>query len=229
MSLLYKNIFSKTFLVAAMLVFALCSSHCSLAQGQKRVVQLSGLVVSGDSLFGLPGANVYVAKAGRGTSTNEFGYFSMPVLAGDSVTVSMVGFKKYNLFIPTNYSRESYSVIIELKEDPTMLPVVDVFPYATEEVFKEAFLALRLPTKDKTNAEKNLDEQLLRRIFSNMPMDGAQNQQWAQQQFSRQQEMRGTVPANPLLNPFAWSELINSIKRGDFKKRKGVDFDEERY
>ncbi|RYF81950.1 MAG: carboxypeptidase-like regulatory domain-containing protein, partial [Chitinophagaceae bacterium] len=176
--------------------------------------------------FGLPGASIYVQKAGRGTSTNEFGYFSMPILAGDTVTVSMIGFKKYHMYIPANYSRDSYSVIIELKEDPTLLPVVDVFPYATEEVFKEAFLALRLPTKDKTNAEKNLDEQLLRRIFSNMPMDGAQNQMWAQQQYSRQQEARGTVPSNPLLNPFAWADLINSIKRGDFKKQKGKDYDD---
>jgi hypothetical protein len=26
--------------------------------------------------------------------------------------------------------------------------------------------------------------------------------------------------ANPLLNPFAWAELINQIKRGDYSREK---------
>ncbi|CAA9281260.1 MAG: hypothetical protein AVDCRST_MAG95-3325, partial [uncultured Adhaeribacter sp.] len=61
------------------------------AQGRAAVVQFSGIVASGDSLYGVPGVTVYVPKAGRGTATNEYGYFSMPVLAGDSVVVRALG------------------------------------------------------------------------------------------------------------------------------------------
>jgi hypothetical protein len=101
-----------------------------------------------------------------------------------------------------------------------------VFPYPTEELFKEAFLSLRLPTKEQSNAEKNLDQQFLQRVFASTPMDGGENQLYTQQQNVYNIERRNTVPANPLLNPFAWSQLVKSIKQGDFKKRKGVDFDE---
>ena len=40
------------------------------AQGKRRVVQFTGIVASGDSLLGVPGASIYVPKAGRGTSSN---------------------------------------------------------------------------------------------------------------------------------------------------------------
>ena len=49
------------------------------------MVQLSGLVLGEDSTSALPGVNVYVPTIGRGTVTNQYGYFSMPVLPGDSV------------------------------------------------------------------------------------------------------------------------------------------------
>ena len=195
------------------------------AQGRPKVVQLSGLVVSGDSLYGLPGASVYVRKAGRGTVTNEYGYFSLPVLAGDSVTMSMVGYRKHHLYIPKNYNSDSYSVIIEMKEDTTVLPVISVYPWPTEKMFREAFLSLKLPTKDKSNAEKNLDEQLMARIFAKSDYSTMPNQLYLQQQNVRQIEMRNQVVANPLLNPFAWAQFIEAIKRGDLKKRKGVDFE----
>ena len=63
----------------------------SVTQAQnykRRVIQLSGIVLGEDSVSGLPGVHVYVPKAGRGTSTNVTGFFSMPVLPGDSVVIA---------------------------------------------------------------------------------------------------------------------------------------------
>ncbi|QNF33436.1 carboxypeptidase-like regulatory domain-containing protein [Adhaeribacter swui] len=194
----------------------------ALAQGKSSVVQLSGVVASGDSLYGVPGVTVYVPKAGRGTVTNEYGYFSMPVLAGDSVVVRALGFKHLTLKIPKNYNKQSYSVVLELKEDATLLPEVRVFPYPTEELFKKAFLALRVPDEQKTAAEKNLNEQLMARIFDNTPVGPSanfRNTMDMQQMYLNKQSMPNRYNNNPLLNPFAWGQLINQIKNGDLKRK----------
>jgi hypothetical protein len=51
------------------LVCLLSSSKESLAQQQKRVIQLSGIVL--DTATGpIPGVHVYIPKAGRGVTTN---------------------------------------------------------------------------------------------------------------------------------------------------------------
>ncbi len=192
------------------------------AQGKAAVVQLSGVVASGDSLYGVPGVTVYVPKAGRGTVTNEYGYFSMPVLAGDSVVVRALGFKHLTVMIPRNYNKQSYSVVLELKEDATLLPEVRVFPYPTEELFKKAFLALRVPNEQKSAAEKNLNEQLMARIFDNTAIGPSANFRQTmdmQQMYLNKQSMPNQYNNNPLLNPFAWGQLINQIKNGDLKRK----------
>lgn len=199
------------------------------AQGKRRVVQFTGIVASGDSLLGVPGATVYVPKAGRGTSTNMYGYFSLPVLAGDSVVIRSLGYRNQTVIIPPDYQRQSYSVIVQLKEDATVLPEVRVFPYTTERDFKRAFLALKLPTERGSAAADNLNEQLMRRIFNSQPVGAVANyrQTMSQQQYDYDRRM-GVAPNpqsnNPLLNPFSWLQLIKQVKNGDLKKKEGVDY-----
>ena len=190
------------------------------AQGKVEVVQLSGLVLGEDSTSALGGVNVYVPTAGRGTSTNLYGYFSMPVLPGDSVLFSTVGYKRQYYVVPKR-QHESLTVIVELATDTTYLPAITVFPFPSEEVFKDAVLALNLPDNDQyANMRNNLEEDLLARMFESMPMDGSMNHRYfMNQQFDRLQYGSGPRP-NPLLNPFAWGQFIKSIKRGDFKKKK---------
>jgi hypothetical protein len=201
---------------------ALLFTEKAAAQGKAAVVQFSGIVASGDSLYGVPGVTVYVPKAGRGTATNEYGYFSMAVLAGDSVVVRALGYKHLTVIIPRNYNKQSYSVVLELKEDATLLPEVRVFPYPTEELFKKAFLALRVPDEAKTAAERNLNEQLMARIFDNTSVGPAANFRQTmdmQNMYLNKQMMPNQYNNNPLLNPFAWGQLINQIKRGDLKRK----------
>ena len=211
--------YHSVFAVVIASVLFLISSQVQ-AQGETTVVQLSGLVLGEDSTSALPGVNVYVPTIGRGTVTNRYGYFSMPVLPGDSVLFSAVGYKRQYYVIPQQRT-ESLTVIVELLTDTTYLPAITVFPFPTEEVFKEAVLALNLPDQGQyANMRGNLEEDLLARMFDAMPMDGNMNHRYfMDQQFNRVHNAAGP-PVNPLLNPFAWGEFIRSIKRGDFKKKK---------
>ena len=211
----------KILTVAACSVFLLVfSSGKTSAQGESSVIQLSGLVLGEDSTSALAGANIYVPTAGRGTSTNMYGYFSLPVLAGDSVVISSIGYKKQYFLVPEK-QRESMTIVVELLTDTTYLPGVTVFPFPTEEIFKEAVLALQLPDQGRyDNMYENLNEDLLARMFESMPMDGSMNHRWfMDQRFNQIQYGAGPRP-NPLLNPFAWAEFIKSLKRGDYKKDK---------
>ncbi|WP_081910618.1 carboxypeptidase-like regulatory domain-containing protein [Hymenobacter sp. APR13] len=218
-------------LAACMLVVLACwlLPTAARAQGQQRVVQFTGIVATGDSLLGVPGATVFVPKAGRGTATNAYGYFSLPVLAGDSIIIRSLGYRNQYVVIPPDYPRQSYSVIVQLREDVTVLPEVRIFPYATEKAFKEAFLALRLPKERGSSSAENLNQDILRRIFNNAPVTSMGNyRQTMQMQQLEQQRRMGMGPSqysnNPLLNPFSWLQLIKQVKDGEFKKKEGVDY-----
>jgi hypothetical protein len=226
-ALLYLRRFSWcfTFLLLGGLLLAAPQAQ---AQGKRQVVQFTGIVASGDSLLGVPGATVYVPRAGRGTNSNEYGYFSLAVLAGDSIVIRSLGYSMQSIVIPADYQRTSYSVIVTLREDATILPEVRVFPYSTERDFKKAFLALRLPTERGSRAAENLNAQLMNRMFNAQPMSAMANyrQTMSNQQLDYDRRM-GMAPNqysnNPLLNPFSWLQLIQQVKKGEFKKKASDD------
>jgi hypothetical protein len=180
------------------------------AQDQKRVIQLSGIVM--DTVTGpLPGVHVYVPKAGRGVVTNNVGFFSMPVLVGDSIVISSVGYKRQHYIVPAN-SHEFSTIVVQMVEDVTYLREIVIMPYPTEEVFKEAVLALNLPP-DNAIDEKNLNAELLALMLKTTPMDGPQNQRYALNQWAATQNDKYMPVTNPFLNPFNWVKFFNSLKK----------------
>lgn len=189
-------------------------------QDQKEVIQFSGVVVDEDSTStGLFGVHVYVPAAGRGTVTNQYGYFSLPVLQDDSVIISVVGYQKQNFIIPGNQG-DSFTVLVEMVTDTTILSTIEIFPYPTEELFKEAILALNLPVDDESQVD-NLGQEVLARMAQSMSMDASQNYKYyMNQQFY---QLHNTYSQqrfnNPLLNPVNWASFIKSLRRGDLKKK----------
>jgi hypothetical protein len=216
------------FFAVALLGTLLLAAPSAHAQGKRKIVQFSGIVASGDSLLGVPGASIYVPRAGRGTSSNAYGYFSMAVLAGDSIVIRSLGYANQTIIIPPDYQRQSYSVVVQLIEDATVLPEVRVFPYTTERDFKKAFLALRLPTERGSAAADNLNEELMNRIFRTQPMGAVANFRQTMQNQQYNQDVRaGFGPSvyanNPLINPFSWLKLVQQVKNGEFKKKYNDD------
>jgi hypothetical protein len=200
------------------LLLVLCQASDLKAQGKPRIVQFSGLVVSGDSSYGIPGVHVFIPKSGRGSTTNYLGYFSMATLEGDSVLIKAVGYKDKSFVIPTDVKDDKWSLIVYLSEDVLSLPVVEIFPWPTEQIFKQAFLALKLPEQDMNNMNKNLNEQIMKRMMYNADADGAMNHHYYMNQQVSKQESKYFAPTISLLNPFAWSKFIQSVKNGDLKK-----------
>lgn len=206
-------------LIVCLVVFStLLFFTTAQSQGQKRVIQLSGIVLGPDSLQGgIPGVNVYVPKAGRGVPTNTLGFFSMPVLVGDSVVISAVGYERQYYIVP-NHPSEFLTLIFELSEDLTYLKELLVTPFPTEEIFKEAVLALNLPLDDSAYDRNNLDAELLALILKTTPMDGYSNQRYMLDQLNTTQSSKYVPITNPLLNPFNWAKFIQSLKQNKKKK-----------
>ncbi|MEY3411317.1 MAG: hypothetical protein RIQ70_3 [Bacteroidota bacterium] len=191
----------------------------AMSQGKDKVIQLSGLVVSNDSLYGVFGAHLYVPQTGRGVSTNEVGFFSMPVVEGDSLVITAVGYKQQFFKVPKT-TEDKLSLMVDLKQDTLVLPVIEVFPYYTEELFKQAFLALKLPDQQYQSLNYNLSDRVMATLYAKSAMDGSMNHKYFMQQQAYKQETRFMAPSISLLNPFAWTQFIQSVKRGDFKKKK---------
>lgn len=203
-----------------LLVTGLLTATHAQAQGERKVITFSGIIVEGDSSYGVRGVHVYVPRAGRGTVTDQFGYFSMPTLVGDTVVISAVGYKTHKMVIPRREDN-AFSVMINLKIETTFLPEVEILPFPTEELFKEAFIALKLPDQEKyENMERNLAQERLVRMSAAMPMDGSLNYRNYMNTSINTMANRNFATTLPLLNPFAWVQFIQSIKRGDLKKKK---------
>ena len=212
-------ILNKTLILNLIVIISLTIVFDSFSQGQKKIIQLSGVVVGQNSISGVGGVHVYVPKAGRGTTSNPYGYFAMPVLAEDSIIVSAIGYQKQSFIMPGDKG-VSVTLFIELKPDTTILPELEIFPYPTEELFKKAVLAVELPNRrDLENLDKSLDKDLLRRMYNNEAMSANMNYKYFMDQQMMATSTKYQLPSNPLLNPFAWVKFIKAIKRGDFKRK----------
>jgi len=190
-------------------------------KAQKQIIQLSGLTVAGDSLYGIQGVHIINKNSKVGYVSSEKGYFSFPVKAQDTILFSFVGFKKEYLVILSNCPENKFTIILDMKIDTTQLDLIEVLPYPTVELFKEAFVRLELPEdKLKKNIDRNLDERILRKIFTNMDMTASMNYTNYTQDQIRRFEQPGFVATSQILNPFAWIQLIKAIKNGEFKRKE---------
>lgn len=112
---------------------------------QKRVLQVSGVVVATDSLIPVPYATIYRGKDHRGTFSDYSGYFTMPAEVGDTMFFMYIGLKKSSFIIPDDTSTHHISIVQWMEQDEIILPTVNVLPYPTPAKLRHEILALDLP------------------------------------------------------------------------------------
>ncbi len=198
-------------LLLVITVGGLMAASSAYAQNKRKIIQLSGIVLGEDSVSGLPGVHVYVPKAGRGTSSQNTGFFSMPVLVGDSVVISSVGYVRRHYIVPDTQD-EFLTIIVEMVTDNTFLKEVTILPFPTEEVFKQAVLALNVPM-DNGIDKKNLNAELMALMMRTTPMDGNQNYRYYMDQYNSSLNDRSVARTNPFLNPFNWARFFRDLKQ----------------
>jgi len=183
------------------------------------VVQLYGVVMTSDSLVGIPSVSVMVKGQNRGTITNDKGVFSIVVLKGDKVQFSSVGYKPIEVNIPGNLEGNQHSLIQLMTTDTVFLPATIIKPRPTKAQFERDFLNTKVPDDEITIARNNTNAATRRMLMATLPSDGRE----ASNQYLRQNATKlsyaGQVAPMNIFNPFAWNEFIKAWKRGDFKKK----------
>lgn len=184
------------------------------------VIQLYGVVMTADSLRGIPSVSITIKGERRGTQTNEQGVFSIVVEKGDVVEFTSIGYKPKLAEIPRDLEGNHYSMIQLLVTDAEYLPVTIIKPRPTKEQFERDFVNIPVPDDDLETARKNNDETKRRILARNLPRDGGENSNMLLNNNARRATYYGQTPPQNIFNPFAWSEFIKAWKRGDFKNNK---------
>lgn len=183
------------------------------------VVQLYGVVMTADSLKGLPAVSVVVKGQNRGTITNDRGVFSIVVLKGDKVEFTSIGYKPVLVSIPLNLQGNQQSVVQLMVNDTVYLPATIIRQRPSRQQFERDFVNTKVPDDDITIARSNTNSATRRVLMASLPADGRE----ASNQYLRQSAQKlyysGQAAPQNIFNPFAWNEFIKAWKRGDFRKK----------
>lgn len=129
-------------LIKALTLLLLLTGNQVLAQ---KYVMLKGQVwdLTGENLVG---AHAYNSTRHYGTFTDINGIFLLVMVPGDSLKISMIGYKPYKMKIPRNLSADSYKLDVTLMGDTIILKTAEIKPYpATYAEFRREFLQLKAP------------------------------------------------------------------------------------
>ena len=206
----YLVIIAFSFPVAAMAQFG---------QLKDSVVQLYGVVMTADSLRGIPSVSVVVKGQNRGTYTSEDGVFSIVVIKGDQVEFSSIGYKPKLVEVPRNLEGNQFSVIQLLVTDTVYLPVTIIRPRPSREQFERDFVNTKIPDDALEIARQNNDASKRRILMRSLPNDGREAANYSLRQGANKYYSAGQMPPQNIFNPFAWGEFIQAWKRGDFKSK----------
>lgn len=183
------------------------------------VVQLYGVIMTADSLVGIPAVSVMVKGQNRGTITNSYGVFSIVVLKGDEVEFTHVTYKSKTISIPRNLEGNQYSVVQLMVIDTVYLPATIIRPRPTAAQFARDFVNLKAPDDDIEIARKNTDEAKRRILLRTVPGDGGEATRMQFNKIANKAVYSGQIPPMNIFNPAAWAEFIQAWKRGDFKNK----------
>jgi len=183
------------------------------------VVQLFGVVMTADSLVGIPAVSIVVKGQNRGTITNNQGVFSIVVLKGDLVEFSHVSYQGKTVLIPRNLVGNQYSMVQLLVADTVYLTATVLKPRPTPEQFARDFVNIQVPDDQYEIARKNTNATTRRLLLRTVPGDGAEATRMQMNKIANRAVYQGQTPPMNIFNPAAWADFIESWKRGDFKRK----------
>ena len=197
---------------------AVSESKCSNSQDSinEVVIQVSGLVVTGDSLTPLPYATVYRSRDSRGTMTDANGFFSLPTLEGDTLQFSSTGYVTRHAVINEGGDKNRISIVQAMSRDTIMISDAFIYPWPSRERFRQEFIALGLQNSDMTLGNQAIDPFDVYDRLIDVGMDGQAASTEVLRQISMEMHYGGVQPTN-ILNPVAWAKFIQALKNGDLR------------
>lgn len=204
-----------------LLLIAVFSVTALFAQNPntEKLVQLSGVVLAADSSSFLPLVSIGIKHSGKGTLTDETGYFSMVVKQTDTIVFSFIGFKTKEYVLPQSLSGFKVSIVQVLHEDTIYLNTAIIRSYPTPDEFNYYFVKASIPDVYYQSSAKNLRQKNLQQLALSMSMDASESGKMIFNQQAYQYYYNGQAPPNRVFDLAAWSQFYKSVKRGDYKKK----------
>lgn len=189
------------------------------SQKDERLIQLSGVVVSSDSLQEMPYAGVYNKTTRRGTIADIYGFFSLVVHPSDTIMFRYYGHKPSSYIVPDTLSENRYSIIHMMTVDTIQLSEVVIYPWPSREAFAQAFVEMNPYDDAMLRAQKELSGQSLAQIASLVPNDASLSFGNVVNQNNTRLYTMGQSPVNNLLNPFAWATFLQKWRSGELRRQ----------
>lgn len=189
---------------------------------QKQLVQFTGVIKNSETEAVVPYVTI-INKTFRGQvfTSNHQGYFSFVAHPGDTISFSSIGYDSGEFVIPSN-AGEKFAADIQMTSRAFELEAVYPYPWASIDEFNEAFLALEVADDNFELARKNLNSESIMAMARTLPRNGQEMRviNTNQQHFRLANKNTNERMSNPLLNPFAWGNLIRQITEGNQSRSK---------
>ncbi len=184
----------------------------------KTLIQLSGVVVS-EEAFELPYTTVYNKTLSKGVISDGYGFFSIVCQPGDTLYFSRKGYSTSPFWVPDTLTDNRYSIIHMLTRDTLTTPEVRVYPWPNKEAFAQYFVQMNPYEDDIRRAQRELSGESLAFVAARLDADASLAYGALTKQQNTKIYTNGQLPQNNLLNPYAWSKLIQDWKAGNLSRQ----------
>jgi len=166
----------------------------------------------------LPFATVFRKRDLRGIMTDANGFFSIPALENDTITVSSVGFITQEFSVPDDLEFNRMNVVQPLGRDTIEIDQAFIYPWPTRERFREEFLELQLTADAFTIGQQRLNAADIYDRLMEVGRDGSEVYNYTVQQQAQQNYYQGQLAPISLFNPIAWAKFVEAIRNGSLKR-----------
>jgi hypothetical protein len=202
------------------LIILLCSVDAKAQYSvSNNIVELTGVIMTADSLRFIPYATVNIKGKNQGTYASEMGVFSMIAQKGDTLLFSSIGYRDKKYVIPTTLEDRRYSIIQLMVQDTFYLPETIIRPGPSKQRFDYAFKYWQIPDDKFEITRKNTEQNTLRITSLALANDGRENQGNYQRIAAFRNTYANQRPPQNIFSPLAWVDFFNAWKRGDFKRK----------
>ncbi|HET8573836.1 MAG TPA: carboxypeptidase-like regulatory domain-containing protein [Edaphocola sp.] len=202
------------------MVFVQTKSRAQFFAQKERLVEVSGIVVTSDSTQYVPNVVISVLHQNRGVMSNESGIFSLVCHPGDTLSFASVGYRTSRFVLPAGYSGQYYNRVQLMQQDTFFLPETTIHALPTGKEFVYAFKYWPVEPSIEDMALARFSKGQMSYLQATIPMNGAENSSYYQQQQAINGQYYGQVRNGVgLLSPLSWKQFFDAWKRGDFRKK----------
>ena len=212
----------KKLLLYILLLAAPCAVHAQFDKLRDSVVQFYGVIMTADSLKGIPAVSVVVKNRNQGTYSSDQGVFSIVVLKGDVIEFSSIGYKTIDMAVSDTLKGNQQSVIVLMVTDAKYLPATIIKPRPTREQFERDFVNTTVPDDDIEIARQNNSAAKRAILSRGLPANANEAASTYLRQGAQRYYYQGQAPPQNILNPLAWADFIQAWKRGDFRNNSST-------